>query len=240
VSDASEIAAAVAAPTASLEARLGHRFRDPTLLETALTHASRAREQDGGRGNERLEFLGDAVLDLAVGQLLYAAHPEWGEGHLTRARAALVNARALAERARSLELGEHVRLGRTERRGGAHKQSILANVLEAVIGALYLDGGFDAVVDLVEREFGEALASGEAMVARDPKTRFQEWAHAECGESPRYRDVEDSGVEGADDRFTVAVLLHDDVWGEGVGRTKRHAEREAARRALERAGPEDD
>jgi ribonuclease-3 len=216
--------------------RLGHRFAAPALLDAALTHPSWANDHGGGGGNERLEFLGDAVLGLAVAQLLYAAYPDWPEGHLTRARAALVNASALAEKARRLELGRHARLGRTEERGGgAEKERILANVFEAVIGALYLDAGLPAVVALVEREFRAELAAGDAVHARDPKTRFQEWAHAAFQRTPRYRAEADSGVEEADDRFWVAVEVEGEVWGRGTGRTKRAAERAAARAALVRA-----
>jgi ribonuclease-3 len=220
---------------AELEARLGHRFADPALLRGALTHPSYAHDRGEGLGNERLEFLGDAVLGLVVGQLLYERYPDWPEGHLTRARASLVNAGALADRARALQLGERARLGRTElRSGGAEKERILANLFEAVVGALYLDGGVGCVFELVRREFGAALDSGDAAHARDPKTRFQEWAHATHRRTPRYRAERDSGIEDAGDRFEVSVLLEDEVWGRGTGRTKRAAERAAARHALER------
>ena len=224
------------APEAALEARVGHRFRDLELLRMALTHPSYAHDHGGGCGNERLEFLGDAVLGLAVAQLLYAAYPDWPEGHLTRARAHLVNASALAEKARHLALGACARLGRTEQRGGgAEKERILANLFEAVIGALYLDAGLAPVVALVEREFRTELAAGDAAHARDPKTRFQEWAHAAHQRTPRYRVDGDSGVEDADDRFCVVVELDGEAWGRGTGRTKRAAERAAAREALARA-----
>ena len=221
--------------SAALEARLGHRFADAELLRAALTHPSYANDHGGGCGNERLEFLGDAVLGLAVAQLLYAAYPDWPEGHLTRARAALVNASALAEKARRLELGRRARLGRTEQRGGgAEKERILANLFEAVIGALYLDAGLAPVVALVEREFRDELAAGDVVHARDPKTRFQEWAHAAYQRTPRYRAEADSGIEDADERFCVSVEVEGEVWGRGTGRTKRAAERAAARDALVR------
>ena len=220
---------------AALEERLGHRFADPALLRAALAHPSYAHERGEGHGNERLEFLGDAVLGLAVARLLFETYAEWPEGHLTRARATLVNSSALAERARALGLGAHARLGRTERRGGgAEKERILANLFEAVLGAVYLDGGIEPVFDLVRREFGAALAAGDVVHARDPKTRFQEWAHANHGRTPRYRAEHDSGIEEAEDRFHVVVLLGDEAWGRGMGRTKRAAERDAARQALER------
>jgi ribonuclease-3 len=223
-----------AASFAALEAVLGHVFTAPALLEAALQHPSYAHEQDGTRGNERLEFLGDAVLELVTAQLLFEAHPRWEEGHLTRARAALVNTRALAERARELGLPAQARLGRTERRSGAEKESILANVFEAVVGALYLDGGLAPVFALARRLFGEALAPDSEAFAADPKTRFQEWAHAELRETPRYTAVDDSGVENDESRFEVEVRVAGEAWGRGRGRTKRAAERAAAEAALSR------
>jgi ribonuclease III len=218
-----------------LEERLGHRFADPLLLQTALSHPSYAHERGEGRGNERLEFLGDAVLDLAVAELLYHAYPDWPEGHLSRARASLVNGASLAQRARDLELGSHARLGRSELRGGgASKDRILANLFEAVVGALYLDGGLEPVLRLVKREFGAALASGDALRARDPKTRLSEWAHATRRHMPRYRVEQDTGEENAEARFEVSVSFDDECWGRGVGRTKQAAESAAAGEALAR------
>ncbi|MEN8158852.1 MAG: ribonuclease III [Myxococcota bacterium] len=222
------------APDTELFERLGHEFRDVGLLATALTHASAAFERDGTRGNERLEFLGDAVLDLVVARLLFTLHPDWREGELTRARSAVVNTGFLARQARGLGLPEYLVLGRTERRsGGADKERVLANLFEAVIGALYLDAGLPPVFALVERCFGEAL-TGDATLERDPKTRFQEWAHAERRETPRYVVLDDSAVEEAEDRFRVAVTLDGEVWAEGSGRSKRAAERAAAVAALAR------
>jgi len=222
------------APDAELAERLAHRFADPELLATALTHASAAFERDGSRGNERLEFLGDAVLGLVVARLLYESHPGWREGELTRARAALVNGRVLARQARELGLVDYLVLGRTERRsGGAEKDRVLANLFEAVIGALYLDGGIEPVRALVLRCFGTALLD-DATLQRDPKTRFQEWAHATLQDTPRYAAVKDSGVENAEDRFTVAVRVGEEPFGVGSGRTKQAAERAAAAAALER------
>ena len=223
---------------AGLEARLDYRFRDPSLLETALVHASLAGETHGGRGNERLEFLGDAVIDLVVARLLYETHTAWDEGSLTRARAGLVNKTSLAERARQLDLGRFVRLGRTERRaGGTDKDTILADVFEAVVGAIYLDGGLAPVIALTRRLLGRALESGPAP---DPKTRFQEWAHAELRETPRYHTVGDTGAEDDERRFRAEVNVADTVRGTGVGRSKQAAEREAARDALVRVKFRDD
>jgi len=222
-------------PDQRLFERLGFLFEDVPLLETALTHPSESYERDGSRGNERLEFLGDAVLDLAVAGLLYQAHPGWSEGDLTRARATLVNTAALAAKARSLDLGDYVRLGGSERSsGGSEKDSILAGLFEAVLGAMYLEGGLEAVEALVRRIFPEAHDEDGARPERDPKTRLNEWAHARFGRAPSYQLVDDSGVDNAEDRFTVELLLDGEPWGSGTGRTKRAAEQIAAIRALER------
>jgi ribonuclease-3 len=226
---------AEATPVDAIAERVGYRFHDAALLETALTHPSASYERDRSAGNERLEFLGDAVLDLAVARALFDAHPDWREGDLTRARAGVVNTRSLARRARHLGHGELVRLGRTEQKsGGERKERVLANLFEAVIAAIYLDGGMEPVRGLVERVFGGEIASA-ALLERDPKTRFQEWAHAQLRETPRYRLVRDSGVEEAEDRFAVAVDVAGACWGEGSGRSKRVAELAAADVALEKA-----
>ncbi len=231
------MSAALRASLAELERALGHGFARPALLESALTHPSFAYEIDGSRGNERLEFLGDAVLGLVVAQLLYEAHPVWSEGLLTRARGALVNERALAERARLLGLGPLARLGRSEQRtGGAEKDSILADLFEAVLGALYLDGGLAPVFSLVRRLFAEALVQGAAPVQRDAKTRLNEWAQAQRRTTPSYRVRSDSGQDGDAGRFVVEVCVAEEVLGEGRGRTKRGAEQAAAEAALARLG----
>lgn len=223
--------------TRALCEALAYDFRDERLAATALSHPSHAHETDGGRGNERLEFLGDAVLDLVVARILYEQHPDWTEGQLTRARASLVNKRELARRARALGLRELVRLGRTElRTAGSDKDSILANCFEAVIGAVYLDGGLEPVFDLARRSFAEALAEGE--FRRDAKTAFQEWAHANFRITPSYRLLVDSGVDDDDGRFRVEVCVGEDAWGVGTGRTKRAAERAAAGAGLVRARSE--
>lgn len=229
--------AAESAGPGELESALGHRFQHPELLERALLHASRAHETGEGRGNERLEFLGDAVLDLTVASLLYETHPDWTEGELTRARAGLVNRASLAACARRLSLGSQLRLGRTEEHSaGAEKATILADALEAVIGAVFLDAGFGAALELTRRLFAAELAEVEVV---DPKTAFQEWAHAERRITPRYRTVADSGQDNDERRFTVQVLLEDEVWGVGVGRSKRVAERGAARAAVARCAQGD-
>jgi ribonuclease-3 len=217
----------------SIDEALGYAFRDRDLVETALAHPSYAHEIDGSRGNERLEFLGDAVVNMVVAQLLYAAHPDWAEGELTRARAALVNKNALAATARELGLGGFVKLGRTEQRSaGEEKDSILANCLEALVAAVYLDGGLLPVVELARRLFGDAVERGTVALLRDAKTRLQEWAHAQHRCTPSYRTVQDSGTDNDERRFTVEVLLGDRILGSGLGRSKRAAERAAAEDAL--------
>jgi len=223
---------------AELEAAFGYGFRDPALAATALCHASFSHESERlpsherVPSNERLEFLGDAVLGLVVAEELYRGHPDWAEGELTRARAALVNGAALARCARELDLGRLVRLGRTEQRsGGEDKDTILANCFEAVLGAVFLDGGMGPAAALARRALG-----AEAEIARDPKTAFQEWAHAKFRITPSYRTARDSGVEDDDARFTVEVCIGHQTWGSGTGRSKRVAERHAAEQALERGG----
>jgi ribonuclease-3 len=224
----------------SIEAALGYAFRDPELVRSALAHPSWANEMDAGRGNERLEFLGDAVLDLVIAHALYAAHPEWEEGELTRARAALVNQQALAAVARSLGIGRWVRLGRTEQRSaGEEKDRVLANCFEALIGAVFLDGGLAPASALLGRLFGAAIEAGVEGSARDPKTGFQEWAHARFRTTPSYETIEDSGREDDDRRFTVEVRIGRETWGRGSGRSKRLAERAAAEAALARRGASD-
>ncbi|HVP29945.1 MAG TPA: ribonuclease III [Myxococcota bacterium] len=219
-------------PLEDLEAALGHRFSERALLETALTHPSLAYET-GAVSNERLELLGDAVLGLAVAHLLYEAHPEWREGELTRARLQLVSEAALAPQARALSLGVHLRLGRTERRtGGAEKDSLLADAFEAILAALYLDGGLAPVLAFVRTRFADALSAEAPLPSRDPKTRLQEWAQKHHRSLPVYTTLEDSGIDLDEARFRVEARVGDGVRGAGVARTKRVAERRAAEAAL--------
>jgi ribonuclease-3 len=220
---------------AALEAAIDHVFREPGLAEAALRHASFSNETAALPSNERLEFLGDAVLGLLAAEILYREHPDWSEGALTRARAALVNRANLARCARALGLGALVRLGRTERvSGGAEKETILANCFEAVLGAVYLDAGLASARELAHRVLG--FAGPQPEVPPDPKTAFQEWAHARLRTTPIYRTSRDSGVEDDEARFTVEVRIGDATWGAGTGRSKRAAERAAAESALARAG----
>jgi ribonuclease-3 len=222
---------------ARAEAVLGHSFADPSLLELAFTHPSWSYEHDGTRGNERLEYLGDAVIDLVVAHLLFEAQPEWPEGDLTRARRALVNNRNLAGYARELGLGELVRLGRGERKaGGAERERLLGNLFEAVVGALYLDGGLDVATRFLGARFGEAVGASAELPSHDPKTRLQEWSIAERRVLPSYETVGDSAVENDEGRFRVEVRVDGERLGTGEGRTKREAERQAAAEGLRRVG----
>jgi ribonuclease-3 len=223
-----------------LEEALGHRFRDAELLEQALTHASTGQEGSSrDASNERLEFLGDAVLDLLIADELFSGHPDWREGQLTWTRAALVNTRELAQRARELDLGKHLRLGKSERQGrGALKETILANAFEAVVGALYLDAGLEPVRVLVRRLFADALDPDAPPPPRDAKMLFQEWAHRAHRTTPTWRVLSDSGDDGDPERFVAIACLGEEEVGRGVGPTKRAAEREAALDALAAAGDE--
>ena len=229
-----------------LERTLGHRFDDRGLLEAALRQSSyaheRARDSEGEgdpeqESNERLEFLGDAVLALVVAESLYAAKPDWREGDLTRALHRVVEGSSLASLATRLSVGPTLRLGRTEESsGGAEKPRVLEDAMEALIGAMYLDGGLDAVRTFVRSHFAEALAADAVRVERDPKTELQERLMRDIGEFPTYRLVGDSGIEGDDRRFSVEVVSRGAVLGSGTARTKRAAEKIAAREALASEG----
>jgi ribonuclease-3 len=215
-----------------LEERLGYRFADPKLLTRALTHRSRANEEGSlSVQNERLEFLGDAVLSMVVAELLMRAHPDAAEGTLSRARSMAVNTHALARRSRVLGLDQDVRLGRSEETSeGRSKPSILANVLEAVVGAIYVDGGLEPVRALIEREFGPLL-EGFDEPPLDSKTRLQELMHATSQPTPSYVTTGTRGPDHAKE-FEVEVRVGDRVLAQGRGRSKREAEQEAASAAL--------
>lgn len=217
-----------------LEERLGHAFADPSLLEQALTHRSYANESRDpvDADNERLEFLGDAVLDLAVGEALYRDRPDADEGELSRLRAELVSEPNLAEAAKALELGEWLRLGRGEARGGGRsRESILADALEAVIGAVFLDAGYAAARQAALRAVHAPRAAGAAPVGHDFKSRLQELLQARQRSRPDYRL---SAARGPDHQrsYEVEVLVDGAVLGRGAGSTKKRAEQLAARQAL--------
>ncbi|HEY68275.1 MAG TPA: ribonuclease III [Thermoflexia bacterium] len=220
----------------SLQFTLGHRFRDLDLLRRALTHPSYVNEhpEDATGDNQRLEFLGDAVLDFIAGAWVYRRYPDFDEGRMTRLRAALVRTKTLAQFARQVGIGETLRLGRGEEEaGGRERDANLCDAFEAVIGALYLDGGLAAVEAFVEPLIGpvaEAILAAEA--DWDAKSRLQEWSQAELGITPRYRIVAEKGPDHAK-TFVAEVLLGKEVAGQGVGRSKQAAEQAAAQAAWE-------
>jgi ribonuclease-3 len=221
-----------AAGAAALAARLGHTFGDLSLLQHALAHRSWCGEQEGGApSNERLEFLGDAVLGLVVAEYCYQRYPEFPEGKLAKVRSAVVNARVLALVAGRLGVGEVLLLGRGEEgSGGRMKASILSDAFEAILGAVYLDAGWDAARDLVLRELGTAIArAGEEPDDFDHKSRLQEKAVRDGDGTPRYVVV-GSGPDH-DRAYTAEVFLSGKSWGIGEGRSKKDAEQEAARAA---------
>jgi ribonuclease III len=238
-----------------LEAALGHGFASPELLLCALTHRSLANQQNQEIGrdaqtvtsdNERLEFLGDAVLGLVIGEALFLLHPEWNEGQLTRVRAQLVSRHHMAEVAIAIGLGDHLRLSRGEDRSGLrHKSTVLSNTMEAVIGAVFLDGGLEPVRAFARRfvlgetveQLAKELRSGAAL--GNYKSALQERLQAERAGSPVYKVKSESGPDHRK-RFLVEVRLKPAA-GEpgkplarGTGSTKKHAEQDAARRALDR------
>lgn len=221
--------------TGELEARLGYRFRDHGLLETALTHTSWVNEAatPGRADNERLEFLGDAVLALVTSDLLMAQLPDAPEGDLSRARAALVSEGGLSRAAALLDLGRFVRLGRGEEKtGGRARPSILANALEALVGAVYLDGGLEAARGIAARLFKPELGDVQKHARLDFKSRLQERAQALWQSPPVYEVVGVSGPDH-DKRFEVALTIAGRAWGRASGRSKKEAEQSAAAAALE-------
>lgn len=218
----------------ALDRILGVRFRDASLRELALTHRSYAFENDLAGTNERLEFLGDAVLGVVVTDMAYREFPDMPEGELAKLRAAIVNMGALAEVARDLGLGRFVLLGKGEEMsGGRDKSSILADALEALLGAVYLDRGLDAASKLIRRLFRPrmiAYVRGEG--DRDYKTILQEIASAEMHQIPEYR-IQERGPDHQKE-FTATVVLAGKAWGVGMGRSKKEAEQQAAHEAYVR------
>jgi len=216
---------------AELRAALGDPQLDPELLERALTHRSYAYENGGLPTNERLEFLGDSVLGVVVTETLYRTHPDLSEGRLAKLRAAVVNARALAEVGRSIGVGAHVKLGRGEEStGGREKASILSDTVEAVIGAVHLSGGFETSAVVVHRLFDPLIEAASAMGAGlDWKTSLQELS-AEHGLGVPEYVIEDDGPDHMK-TFTAQVKVGDTLYGNGVGRSKKEAEQAAAETA---------
>ncbi len=220
----------------ALEERLNYRFRDKALLQTALTHPSYGGDYHTEH-YQRLEFLGDAVLQLAVSRYLYLERPQLQEGQLSRLRASLVREETLSEVARVFALGPMIRLSVGEERGGgSEKPSILADVMESVIAAVYLDGGMDEAFALVRRALGDRLDDDDPD-ALDAKTRLQEVLQAGGGEAPCY---ELTGVDGPPHLpvFHMRVLVGDAELGHGSGSSKRQAQQYAARAALKKLAKE--
>ena len=226
---------------ATLETRLGYRFRDRELLEQALTHRSRANEDaaEAVPDNESLEFLGDAVLGLVISDRLYREFPDYDEGRKSKAKSRLVSAPSLAKLGEALGLGEHLLLGRGEEKsGGRQKRSLIADAFEAVVAAIYLDGGLAAVDEFIERHFRRALAelrAGQPVtgLVDDHKSALQEWLQAHGRPLPRY-DV--AATYGPDHQkvFVVDVRVGDEAVARAQGRSKKEAEQTAASAALQR------
>jgi ribonuclease-3 len=218
-----------------LEARIGYRFKDRGLLEHALTHKSRAAEDVSGGviDNESLEFLGDAVLGLVVADALFHQYPGSTEGQKSKIKAAVVSTQSLARHADQMGLGEHLILGRGEEKtGGRNKQALLADAYEALIAAIFLDGGLDAAGTFLRRELKDVLDAGTTpLFARDYKSALQERLQALGRPLPEYRV---SGEAGPDHRkiFSVEVVVGGQVLGAAAGKAKKEAEQEAARLAL--------
>lgn len=233
-----------------LEAKLGYRFSRPALLERALTHSSAGCElralrpgDDAVRSpvedNEQLEFLGDAVLDMLASEFLIAEFPDWSEGQLSKSRARLVNAASLFAAAQRLGIGAHLRLGRGEEKtGGREKPALLADAFEAVIAAVYLDGGLEAARAVLRRVLLEQALEdgGDAMFASDRKSALQEFLQGRGEKPAEYRLA---GEEGPDHRktFRVEVWVSGELMATGEGSTKKQAEQRAARGALDRLAP---
>jgi len=219
------------ADTARLQQALDHRFAAPELLDLALTHSSAS-----GKNNERLEFLGDSVVNHIIAEAVYRRFPDAREGEMSRMRASLVNGETLAEVAAELELGNYLRLGAGERKsGGRRRKSILANAFEAVMGAMLLDGGLERCRDCVLALFADRLDELQpGSLDKDPKTRLQEYLQGRNHPLPHYELLEVGGKEHAR-KFLVACRLGEpELVAEGRGSSRRKAEQDAAGRALEK------
>jgi ribonuclease III len=227
----------VSSPTSELAAALAIPVRDPSLLEQAVVHSSYVNEhaEFGLSSNERLEFLGDAVLALVISEALWARHPDDAEGLLTTRRAAIVSARGLARIAARLDLGSYLTLGQgAERSGERRRGSVLASTFEAVVAAIYLDQGLDVVRDFLLRVAEPELeASAPPISLKSPKSRLQELAYSTTGRPPAYRILSVAGPDHAR-QYAVEVTVGGETLGRGEGRSRRDAETEAAAVALAR------
>ncbi|HTA60551.1 MAG TPA: ribonuclease III [Candidatus Baltobacteraceae bacterium] len=227
--------------------RIGYVFRDPLLLDRALTHSSAVPELRSARGediaftgsivqdNERLEFLGDAVLELLTSEYLLLNYPEWTEGQLSKSRARIVNAHSLEIAARGLHLGEHLRLGRGEEKtGGREKPALLADAFEAIVAAMYLDGGLGPARDLLRRTvFEQALEDGDRISESDRKSALQEFLQAKGEQPAEYRLAGETGPDHQK-KFRVEVWVKGEFMSSAEGTTKKEAEQKAARSALDK------
>jgi ribonuclease-3 len=222
-----------------LESRIGYAFADKGLLDRALTHISASPKQGRGGSYQRLEFLGDHVLGLVISDMLYRAFPKGDEGDLSRRLADLVRRESCADVARAIDLGAALRLGNSESNAGGRKRiAILADVCEALIGAVFLDGGYPAAAALIERLWRERMLA-PVRPLRDPKTMLQEWAQGRGLPTPAYREVERTGPHH-NPEFRVAVDVVALQSAEGRGRSKRAAEQAAAAAMLTREGVKTD
>lgn len=219
---------------ADLQARLGYAFRDENLLRLALTHPSVAHEKGAAmEHNQRLEFLGDAVLQLVLTRELYEKFPAFDEGPLTKSRAKLVNRRTLAVHGRAITLGDHLILSRGEEtHGGRERSSALADAFESVIGAIFLDGGYEAAREFILREFRPTLSEmGAPPLLENPKGELQELLQAKSPDAPKYHVISATGPDH--DRVFECTVHHGDVeLARGTGKSKKAAESEAALNAL--------
>ncbi|MEO8212894.1 MAG: ribonuclease III [Myxococcales bacterium] len=223
-------------PYGRLEQQLGHDFSNQTFCETALTHKSWLNESphSGRTDNERLEFLGDAVLNLAVSDMLMRRFPDRAEGDLSKTRAVIVNEAGLCNAAERLDLGQWIFLGRGEEQaGGRRRPSILADAFEALMGAVYLDGGFSAAMGVVRRLLTGAIEDSEQGLRLDFKSRLQERAQALLQLAPQYTVVGQEGPDH-DKTFWVAIALGAEEYGRASGKSKKEAEQSAASLALAR------
>ncbi|NQT25247.1 ribonuclease III [candidate division KSB1 bacterium] len=221
----------------SLYRTIGYRFENRDLLEQAMTHRSSLLYRGRWMSNERLEFLGDSVLGFLVTDELYKKFPEGNEGDLTKAKSILVSREALAQQARKIDLGQYLILGRGEERsGGRTRRSILSNAYEALIGAMYLDGGVDVVRRLIRRDLCQKL---DRLVANRFHHNYKSWLlefmQARGEKSPIYRVMEETGPDH-NKQFTVQVIAGKEVMGQGTGLSKKRAEKAAAREAIKKLG----
>ncbi|MFH1874892.1 MAG: ribonuclease III [Pseudomonadota bacterium] len=219
------------------EAKLGYKFKKRTHLKRALTHKSYTNELglSADDHNERYEYLGDAVLELSISHLLMEHFPNHPEGELSKLRAAIVNESELANMARMIQLGDFMYVGKGEdRTGGRDKPSLLSDAYEAVLGAIYLDRGYDKAYNFVQKHFKEVIKSTEGKgFKKDYKTRLQEVAQSKFRAVPRYKLVDQKGPDHQK-TFVISLYIKDDLFGTGQGLSKKAAEQDAAKQALER------